>query len=90
MKSDMQVGSIIRILEKYSILERGTEGTHEEGFRGRGLTLTTVRRPHAGIGVDWKRQKLLQAESYAKLDAVKKLLFTPQCRKKHILEYFGD
>lgn len=88
--SDMEVGSIIRILEKYGILERGTQGAHEEGFRGRGLTLTTPRRPHANIGVDWKRQKLLEAESHAKLDAVKKLLFSPHCRKKHILEYFGD
>lgn len=90
LKSDMQVGSIIRILEKYGILERGTQGTSEEGFRGRGLTLIAVRRPHANIGVDWNKQKLLQAESYTKLDAVKKLLFSPGCRKKHILEYFGD
>lgn len=38
LKSDMQVGAIIRILEKYGILERGgADG--EDGFRGRGLVL---------------------------------------------------
>lgn len=87
LKSDMQVGAIIRILEKYGILERGgTDG--EEGFRGRGLVLRSGRKTHANIGIDWNRQKLLENDSYAKLEEVKKFLFSPQCRKKRVLEYF--
>lgn len=89
MESDMQVGAILRILEKYGILERGG-ASGDEGFRGRGLTLRSGRRSHAQIGIDWNRQKLLEAESYAKLEEVKRFLFNPQCRKKRVLEYFGD
>lgn len=89
LKSDMQVGAIIRILEKYGILERGgADG--EEGFRGRGLVLRSGRKTHANIGIDWNRQKLLENDSYSKLEEVKKFLFSPQCRKKRVLEYFGD
>ncbi|MDQ1343638.1 MAG: ATP-dependent helicase RecQ [Patescibacteria group bacterium] len=89
MESDMQVGTILRILEKYGILERGGANA-EDGFRGRGLTLRSGRRTHAQIGIDWNRQKLLEAESYAKLEEIKRFLFNPQCRKKRVLEYFGD
>jgi superfamily II DNA helicase RecQ len=32
----------------------------------------------------------LERESYSKLEEVKKFLFSPQCRKKRVLEYFGD
>lgn len=87
--NDMTVGSIIRLLEKYNIVERGT-GADSEGFRGRGLTLIRNREPHDRVPIDWKRQELLRDESYSKLEAIKKLLFTPHCRKKFILEYFGD
>lgn len=89
VKTDMQVGAIIRILEKYGIVERGTSGD-EEGFRGRGLMLRSGRKSHANIGIDWNRQKLLESDSYSKLEEVKKFLFSPQCRKKRVLEYFGD
>jgi ATP-dependent DNA helicase RecQ len=40
--------------------------------------------------IDWKRQNLLKDESYFKLEQIKRLLFYPGCRKKFILEYFGD
>ena len=40
--------------------------------------------------IDWKRQELLKNESYFKLEEMKKLLFYPRCRKRYILEYFGD
>lgn len=88
LKNDMQVGAIIRLLEKYGIVERGTSGDEQSEFRGRGLTLRSGRKSHAQIGIDWNRQKLLEGESYAKLEEVKKFLFSPQCRKNRVLEYF--
>ncbi len=38
LKNDLQVGAIIRILEKYNILQRGTS-ENDESFRGRGVQL---------------------------------------------------
>jgi len=40
--------------------------------------------------IDWKRQDLLKDESNFKLEQMKRLLFYPSCRKRFILEYFGD
>jgi len=40
--------------------------------------------------IDWKRQDLLKDEAYFKLEQIKRLLFYPSCRKRFILEYFGD
>jgi ATP-dependent DNA helicase RecQ len=40
--------------------------------------------------IDWAHQELLQNEAYFKLEQIKKLLFYPSCRKRFILEYFGD
>ena len=89
--NDMIVWAIIKILEKYNILRRGLEESDRESdFRGRGLTLLQEKRQHAHVLVDWKRQEVLKDEWYFKLDQIKRLLFYPGCRKKFILEYFGD
>jgi len=48
------------------------------------------KRQHSHVLIDWKRQDLLKNESYFKLEQIKRLLFYPGCRKKFILEYFGD
>ncbi len=89
--SDMLVGSIIKILEKYNILQRWfNKQVEENNFRGRGLTLLQEKRQHSHILVDWTRQTLLKEEAYYKLDQMKQLLFYPSCRKSFILEYFGD
>lgn len=42
------------------------------------------------IPINWDFQDTLKAESYRKLAAIKRLLFTPQCRKRFILNYFSD
>lgn len=89
--TDMIVWSIIKILEKYNILRRWLEASDSESdFRGRGLTLLQEKRQHSHVMVDWKRQELLKNEAYYKLEQIKRLLFYPGCRKKFILEYFGD
>ena len=33
---------------------------------------------------------MLKKEANTKLDAIKKFLFTPQCRKRFVLNYFSD
>ncbi|MDD3646621.1 MAG: RecQ family ATP-dependent DNA helicase [Candidatus Gracilibacteria bacterium] len=87
--NDMKIGSIIKILEKYGILKRGIDNSDEE-FRGRGITLIKEKRSHGHLLIDWKRQELLKDEAYFKLEQIKRLLFFPHCRKKFILDYFGD
>ncbi|MDD2487684.1 MAG: RecQ family ATP-dependent DNA helicase [Candidatus Gracilibacteria bacterium] len=88
--NDMKIGSILKVLEKYGIVNRGVDGEIDEGFRGRGITLSQEKRIQSGILIDWKRQELLESEAYFKLEQIKKLLFYPSCRKRFILEYFGD
>lgn len=90
--TDMKVGSIIKILEKYKIVSRGVDGeaSTNPSFRGKGITLLKERRAHQYIPIDWAHQNMLKSESLSKLAAIKKLLFIPQCRKRFILQYFSD
>lgn len=87
----MLIGSIIKVLEKYNIIQRGLSGEEtEHDFRGRGVRLLEDKKAHSTLGVDWKKQELLKQESNFKLEQIKRLLFYPSCRKRFILEYFGD
>lgn len=90
VSNDMRVGSIIKILEKYGIVERWVSTKTQEDFRGRWITLMQEKRQKSHILIDWKRQDALKQESYYKLEQIKRLLFYPSCRKRFILEYFGD
>ena len=90
INNDMKVWSIIRILEKYGVVRRWVEDMWDQEFRGRGITLIQEKRQHSHILIDWKLQSLLEQEANFKLDQIKKLLFYPHCRKRFILEYFGD
>ena len=88
--NDMKVWSAIKILEKYWILQRWADSSGLEGFRGRGITLIQEKRKHSELLIDWVHQENLKEEAYFKLEQIKKLLFTPSCRKKFILKYFWD
>lgn len=91
IKSDMRVSNILKLFEKYGILEKGVDPTKvAEGFRGRGVTLTQEKRVFSHILIDWKHQELLEKEAYDKLAHIKKMLFNSSCRKRYILSYFGD
>lgn len=90
INNDLKVGTIIKTLEKYGIVQRGISGELDESFRGRWVTLIQEKRKPEHIMVDWKHQNLLKEEAYFKLEKIKKLLFYPSCRKRFILEYFGD
>ncbi|MDQ7009411.1 MAG: RecQ family ATP-dependent DNA helicase [Candidatus Gracilibacteria bacterium] len=88
LNNAMKVGTILKILEKYGILKKGVEDGGD--FRGRGVTLTQEKREHSHLMIDWSHQVKLEDEAYFKLEQVKKMLFYPHCRRKFILEYFGD
>lgn len=90
LSNDMMVGTILKILEKYGIMRKWISGEMEDNFRGRGLTLMQGKRKHSHLLIDWDHQELLKNEAYFKLEQIKKLLFYPSCRKRFILEYFGD
>lgn len=90
INNDLKVGTIIKTLEKYGIVQRGISGELDESFRGRWVTLIQEKRKSEHIMIDWKHQNLLKEEAYFKLEKIKKLLFYPSCRKRFILEYFGD
>lgn len=89
LANDMKVGSIVKILEKYGIIQRWYSWD-TEGFRGRWITLIQDKRAHNTLLIDWRRQESLKNEAYFKLEEMKKLLFFPHCRKRYILEYFWD
>ncbi|NVP17627.1 RecQ family ATP-dependent DNA helicase [Candidatus Gracilibacteria bacterium] len=89
--NDLKVGAIIRVLEKYNIIKRGLDDFETPSdFRGRGIILLQAKQNPASIKIDWSHQEALKAESYYKLEQIKKLLFYPSCRKKFILNYFAD
>ncbi len=91
LKSDMKVGSIIKIFEKYGVLKRWFDSQETDThFRWRGITLILPKMHHDKIPILWNHQDLLKEESYFKLEQIKKLLFKPWCRKRFILEYFWD
>jgi len=84
----MKVWTILKLLEKYWILKKWVEDSWD--FRGRWVTLTQEKREHSHLMIDWKHQLRLEDEAYFKLEQIKKMLFYPHCRKRFILEYFGD
>lgn len=89
--NDMKVGAILRLLEKYWIIQRWIDTSDlDSDFRWKWITLIQEKRPHSGILIDWILQDTLKKESYYKLDQIKKLLFYPTCRKRFILNYFSD
>ncbi len=90
IKNDLLVWAIIRILEKYNILRRWIDSDFDSDFRWRWITLLQNKSLIDKIPVDWQHQENLKWENYFKLDQIKKLLFYPHCRKKFILDYFGD
>lgn len=91
LKSDMKIWSIIKIFEKYWVVKRWFDARDwEVDFRWRWITLILGKMKHEEIPILWNHQDVLKQESYFKLEQVKKLLFRPGCRKRFILEYFGD
>lgn len=90
LDSDMKVANILKMLEKYDILERWVDSSDENDFRGKWIKLLLEKKNFHSLSIDWDHQNMLKDEAYFKLEQIKKLLFYPRCRKKFILEYFSD
>jgi len=90
LNNPMKVWTILKILEKYGIVKKWVEAEDNWDFRGRWVTLIQEKRQHSHLMIDWRHQLKLEEEAYFKLEQVKKMLFYPHCRRKFILEYFGD
>ena len=64
---------------------------YEPPFRGRGIQkLTDVPPPFEKVPIDWQRQNLLRAGEEEKLEAMEDYINGPICRRRYILQYFGE
>lgn len=59
-------------------------------FRGRGIVITSAKTSWSGIGVDWLKYHRQRDEQFNKLDELEAYATGPDCRRKFILNYFGE
>ena len=64
---------------------------YEPPFRGRGVEkLVEPPPPFGKVPIDWKRQDLLRRSEEEKLAAMESYIYTSKCRRRFIVEYFGE
>ncbi len=86
----MKVWNIIKIFEKYNILKKWVDWEKLDWFRWNWISLIEAKRPINQIPINFMKLNILKDQAYFRLEQIKKLLFTPSCRKKFILKYFWD
>jgi ATP-dependent DNA helicase RecQ len=59
-------------------------------FRGRGILITSKRVPWERIGIDFKIYEERMGRQFEKLDLLEQYIEKRICRRKFLLEYFGD
>ena len=57
---------------------------------GAGLYLADRSAPLSKFGIDWKSIDVRRSAELAKLQAVQRYAYTKECRRRFVLEYFGD
>jgi ATP-dependent DNA helicase RecQ len=57
---------------------------------GAGLYLADRSAPLSKFSIDWKSIDVRRAAELAKLQAVQRYAYTKECRRRFVLEYFGD
>ncbi|HUU89599.1 MAG TPA: RecQ family ATP-dependent DNA helicase, partial [Phycisphaerae bacterium] len=86
--SDLSTDRVRRAL---AALAEGGHIGYEPPFRGRGVEkLADPAPPFAKVAIDWKRQDFLRGLEEEKLEAIEDYIHTTGCRRRHILEYFGE
>jgi len=86
--SDLSTDRVRRALA--ALAEAGHIG-YEPPFRGRGVEkLVDPAPPFAKVAIDWKRQDFLRGLEEEKLEAMEEYIHATTCRRRHILEYFGE
>jgi ATP-dependent DNA helicase RecQ len=64
---------------------------YEPPFRGRGIQkLSDVPPPFEKVPIDWARQELLRRGEEEKLEAMEEYINGDACRRRYILQYFGE
>jgi len=64
---------------------------YEPPFRGRGIgKLADPPPPFDEVPIDWKRQEFLRGLEEEKLEAIEDYIHTYDCRRRFILNYFGE
>ena len=59
-------------------------------FRGRGIVLAPQKTAWAKLGIDWPAYHRQRDEQFRKLDELEAYATGPVCRRKYILNYFGE
>ena len=64
---------------------------YEPPFRGRGVEkLVSDPPPFDEVNIDWDRHDLLRGLEEEKLEAMEAYIHTRQCRRAHVVRYFGE
>ncbi len=72
-------------------LDREGHLAYEPPFRGRGVEkLVDDPPPFDEVPIDWERHAFLRALEEEKLEAMEDYIRTAQCRRAHIVRYFGE
>jgi len=86
--SDLSADQVRRAL---AALAEGGHIGYEPPFRGRGVEkLVDPAPPFAKVPIDWKRQDFLRRLEEEKLEAMEDYIHATDCRRRHILQYFGE
>jgi ATP-dependent DNA helicase RecQ len=82
--SQEQFSATIHNIEKKKLIH------YTPPFRGRGIELISPKVEWEKIGIDWTSYQKQMDLQYKKLDNIENYANTPSCRRKYILEYFGE
>ena len=64
---------------------------YEPPFRGRGVRkMADPPPPFKDVPIDWEREEFLRGLEEEKLEAIENYIHTPGCRRRFILQYFGE
>lgn len=59
-------------------------------FRGRGILITSKKTDWKDIGIDFEAYHQRMERQYERLEELETYIHRNQCRRKHILNYFGE
>ncbi|MFW6164498.1 MAG: RQC domain-containing protein, partial [Planctomycetota bacterium] len=80
-----------QVRRSLAALDREGHLAYEPPFRGRGVEkLVDDPPPFDEVPIDWDRHAFLRGLEEEKLEAMEDYIRTPQCRRAHIVRYFGE
>ena len=82
--SGEQITRVLRILSDKGILE------YTPPFRGYGLKMVKKNIPKEKLGIDYEKIEKNLQHDLQKLTIMENYVFSEDCKRKYILDYFGD